>query len=224
MGKSNLIVMLTHNDYTVKNAKEIFETCKHTKADYWGFKDSGLPKEEMIDLFRYMKQYNKTTFLEVVEYTEHEGLKGAKLALDCKCDILMGTVYFESINQFCQKHNIKYMPFVGQISERPSILNGTFEEMKSQAADYIQSGVYGFDLLGYRHVKNPQEIIEKFVTKIDYPVCVAGSIDSFEKLDLIKDVNPWAFTIGSAFFENKFGESFPDQINRVCEYIDGGKK
>lgn len=219
MGKSELIVMLTHNDYTVENAHEIFEACKHTKANYWGFKDSGLPKAQMIELFRFMKQHNKTTILEVVEYTEPECIKGAQLALDCNCDILMGTVYFESVNQFCQKHNIKYMPFVGHISERPSILKGTLQEMKEQAERYIQSGVYGFDLLGYRHIENPPELIKQFVTQTDYPVCVAGSIDSFEKLDLIKKMNPWAFTIGSAFFEKKFDGSFSEQIDKVCEYI-----
>lgn len=34
MGKSELIVMLTHNDYTVHNAREIFEECKDSKAKY----------------------------------------------------------------------------------------------------------------------------------------------------------------------------------------------
>ena len=35
----NLIVMLTHNDKTVKNAYEIFEKCKDSKAEYFGFKE-----------------------------------------------------------------------------------------------------------------------------------------------------------------------------------------
>ena len=34
-----LIVMLTHNDLTVENAAEVFETCKNSKAEYWGFKE-----------------------------------------------------------------------------------------------------------------------------------------------------------------------------------------
>ena len=28
----NLVVMLTHHDYTVKNAKEIFEACQASRA------------------------------------------------------------------------------------------------------------------------------------------------------------------------------------------------
>ena len=47
-----------------------------------------------------MKKQGKSTFLEVVEYTEEQGLKGAEMALECGRDILMGTVYFDSINAF----------------------------------------------------------------------------------------------------------------------------
>ena len=50
-----LIVMLTHNDFTVSNAEEIFEQCKDSKARYWGFKDHPLPLEKMKRLFARMK-------------------------------------------------------------------------------------------------------------------------------------------------------------------------
>ena len=41
-----------------------------------------------------MKKAGKTTYLEVVSLTEEEGLKGAKLAVEAGCDVLMGTVFF----------------------------------------------------------------------------------------------------------------------------------
>ena len=56
-----LIVMLTQNDFTVSDAAAIFEACKDTQAEFWGMKECG-----------------KTTFLEVVAYTEAEGLEGAR--------------------------------------------------------------------------------------------------------------------------------------------------
>ena len=65
-----LIVMLTYADLTVKNAAEIFEQCKNTKAKYWGFKEIPLPLDEMKELFSYMRQCGKLTGLEVVEYTD----------------------------------------------------------------------------------------------------------------------------------------------------------
>ena len=45
--------MLTHHDVTVKNAHEVFEQCKDIEeVKYWGFKNVGLPKDEMKALTR----------------------------------------------------------------------------------------------------------------------------------------------------------------------------
>lgn len=215
----NLIVMLTHNDETVNNAHEIFEKCKNSDAKFWGFKEKSLPIEQMKNLYKYMKECGKTTFLEVVEYTEKEGLEGAKIAVECGCDILMGTMFFDSINEFCKKNSLKYMPFVGNVTERPSILEGEIDEIIKEANEYLKKGVYGFDLLGYRYTGNAVELNERFVLEVNAPVCIAGSVNGYERLDELKNINPWSFTIGSAFFENKFDGSFEEQINKVCEYV-----
>lgn len=220
MSKSELIVMLTHNDYTVENAYDIFEACKDSKAKYWGFKDKGLSIEEMKNLFAYMKRCGKTTFLEIVEYTEPECLEGAQLAVDCGCDILMGTKFFPSVNEFCINHNLKYMPFAGEITDRPSILKGNIEDIVNEAKFYSSHGVFGFDLLGYRYVGDPVELIHTFVTQLELPVCIAGSLDTYEKLDVIKAISPWAITVGSAFFDNKFEGTFSEQIDKVYDYIN----
>lgn len=211
--------MLTHNDETVNNAHEIFEKCKNSDAKFWGFKEKSLPIEQMKNLYKYMKECGKTTFLEVVEYTEKKGLEGAKIALECGCDILMGTMFFDSINEFCKKNNLRYMPFVGNVTERPSILEGEIDEIIKEANEYLKKGVYGFDLLGYRYTGNAVELNERFVLEVNAPVCIAGSVNGYERLDELKNINPWSFTIGSAFFENKFDGSFEEQINKVCEYV-----
>lgn len=215
----NLIVMLTHNDRTVEDAYEIFEQCKNSKAKFWGFKEEPLPIDQMKKLYAYMKECGKKTFLEVVEYTEEEGLKGAKMAVECGCDILMGTMFFDSINEYCKENNIKYMPFVGEVVERPSILRGSIENMVDEANKYIEKGVYGFDLLGYRYIGDAVELNKKFVEQVGVPVCIAGSVNSYKKLDELKDANPWAFTIGGAFFENKFDGTFSEQIDKVYNYM-----
>lgn len=220
MNKSpNLIVMLTYNDRTVENAYEIFDQCKNSKAQYWGFKEEGLPLKEMKKLYSFMKTYKKTTVLEVVAYTEAECMSGAKKAVECGCDILMGTLFFDSVNDYCKKHNLKYMPFVGDVKNRPSILDGTIDEMIKEAKEYLKKGVYGFDLLGYRYKENASELIEKFASQVDAPICVAGSINSYSKLDDVKKAGVWAFTIGGAFFENRFNGRFDEQIDRVYQYM-----
>lgn len=218
--KPRLIVMLTQNDKTVDNAYEIFEQCRNVQAEYWGFKEKPMPPEEMKKLYALMKKNGKKIFLEVVAYTEAEGLEGAKTAAECGCDVLMGTKYFDSIKCFCDEQGMKYMPFVGEITGRPSVLSGDIDSIVEQAKAYIQNGVYGIDLLGYRYTGNSAELISRIVSEIDAPVCVAGSVDSFEKLDELKVVSPHLFTVGSAFFEHKFGDGFNEQISNVLSYIE----
>lgn len=214
-----LIVMLTHNDRTVENAREVFESCKNSKAQYWGFKEEPLPLEQMKELYRLMKSCGKTTFLEVVAYTEEECLAGARMAAECEVDVLLGTLYFDSINELCKKHGMKYMPFVGTITGRPSVLEGTLEEMVAQANEALEKGVYGFDLLGYRYTGDAAALNKAFVEAVDAPVCLAGSVNSYQRLDEVKDAAPWAFTIGGAFFEGKFGGTFCEQVDKVCDYM-----
>ena len=103
-----LIVMLTHNDLTVHNAYDIFDQCRNSRAKFW----EPLPLEQMKKLFRYIKSCGKTTFLEVVAYSEKECMDGAKKAVECNCDFLLGTTFSDSINEFCRLNHIKYMPFV----------------------------------------------------------------------------------------------------------------
>lgn len=218
--KPQLIVMLTHNDRTVMNAAQIFEKCKSSKAQFWGFKEEPLPLDEMKQLFATIKECGKTTALEVVAYTEKECLAGAEMAYECGCDILMGTVFFDSINDFCKEKGIKYMPYVGTITERPSILEGRAEDMIAEAREYISKGAFGINLLGYRYTGDAVKLINRLVSEIDAPVCVAGSVDSYQRLDEIKASSPWAFTIGGAFFENKFDGTFCEQVDKVCDYIE----
>ena len=215
-----LIVMLTYNDKTASNAPEIFEDCKNCKARYWGFKEEDLPLPKMKELYSEIKRCGKTAVLEVVAYDEEKCLEGAQMAVDCGCDILMGTMYFDSINELCKKHGIKYMPFVGDVYDRPSVLEGEIDKMIAQAKSYLAKGVYGFDLLAYRYTGDAHELIRRFVKEVEAPVCLAGSVNSYERLDEIIDVSPWAFTIGSAFFENKFDGSFAEQIDKVCEHLE----
>ena len=219
MDKPQLIVMLTQHDQTVKYAREIFEECKDSKATVWGLKEKGLPKEDMKALFSYMKDCGKTTVLEVVAYTEEACIDGAKTAVDCGCDILMGTVFFDSVNRFCREHQLKYMPFVGAIHGRPSVLSGSIEDILAQAQTYLDQGVFGLDLLGYRYTGDPLALIGSLTSRIRAPICIAGSINSYDRLDEIKRLSPWAFTIGGGFFEHRFGDSLREQIDRVWDYI-----
>lgn len=212
--------MLTHHDLTVENAEEIFENCKNSKAEYWGMKEHPLPPERMKALFSRMKECGKTTALEVVAYDLKSALRGAELAVYCDCDILMGTKFFDSVAEICLKHNIRYFPFVGTIQGRPSVLEGSVEEIINEAHDVISRGADGIDLLAYRHIENPDTLISAISKDCEVPLCIAGSIDNYEKLDKIRQFKIPFFTIGSAFFRNCFNGSFAEQIDKVIDYLE----
>lgn len=218
-----LIVMLTWNDKTVENAIDVFEKAKSSKAKFWGFKEIGIPEDQMKDLVERMKAAGKTTFLEVVDYTEEGCIAGAEMAARCGFDYLLGTLYFDSVKAIAEKAGLKYMPFVGHITGRPSVLDGSIEGMISEANELVMTkGLIGFDLLGYRYTGDPVALNAEFVKNVKGNTVLAGSVQSFKRLDEVKATGAWAFTIGSAFFENKFGEdkTFGEQIDIVIDYMN----
>lgn len=221
---SKIIIMLTHNDKTVENALSVFESCKDLPVQFWGFKDVGVPKEEMIKIINAMKAAGKTTFLEVVSYSEDECMRGAKLAVELGYDYLMGTVYYKSVFDYLSTQNIKFLPFCGQVSGSPSILEGTFEEIIADAESLLNKGVDGIDLLAFRHADGAG-LAEAYCKAIDKPVVIAGSINSPDRLAFINRINPWAFTMGSALFTENFapGKSFRENLEEVIKIMDSLK-
>lgn len=203
---NNLIVMLTNNDVTVENALRLFEELKDLPVPYWGFKDVGLAPAQMTELVGLMKAAGKTTFLEVVNYTEEEGLRAAELALACGVEYLTGTVFRDSILERVKDEDIKYYPFFGHIHGHPVVLDGEVDDIVRHGRQLVDKGVDGLDLVAYRY-RNEEEtghLIRRCVAELDVPLISAGSINSWARLEETKSYGLWAFTIGSAFFDGKF--------------------
>ncbi len=219
--KPEFILMLTYNDQTVENALEIFRESKNTPVTHWGFKDVGLPAPQMKQLVSEMKQAGKTTYLEVVSLSEPEGLAGAKLAVEAGFDILMGTVYFDSILNYLKDKPIKYYPFPGHVFSHPSIIDGEIDEIVDHARFLESKGVQGLDLLSYRYVGDAPALLRAVVAATKVPIVSAGSIDSYKRLAEVKEAGTWGFTIGSALFDKKFvpNGTFIDNINAVCDWL-----
>lgn len=218
---SKLIVMLTHNDKTVINANEVFDSCKDLSVDFWGFKDVGLPENEMRALVLNMRKAQKKTFLEVVSYTEAECMNGAKLAVDMGFDYLMGTLFYDKVWDFLKDKPIKYMPFVGNVYGSPSILEGSIQDIVNQGKSLAMKGVFGFDILAYRHNENPEQLAKDFVKEMHVPVVIAGSIGNRERIEKMSKINPWGFTMGSALFTRNFvkGGSIRNNLEKVVEIM-----
>jgi hypothetical protein len=219
--KPELIVMLTYNDKTVENALDLFDQMKETPVSHWGFKDVGLPPQEMKKVVDSMNAAGKTTYLEVVSLTEEEGLAGAKLAAECGFDILMGTVFFDSINEYLKDKPVKYYPFPGHVHSHPSILDGTVEEIVQHTRDMVVKGVDGLDLLTYRYTGDAPALLKEVVAATQLPIVSAGSIDSYDRIAEVRDTGAWGYTIGTAFFEKKFipDGSFRDNMMATWDWV-----
>jgi len=217
--KSNLIVMLTHNDKTVKEANSIFNDCADLPINFWGFKDVGIPNSQMSDLINEMKDRGKTTFLEIVSYTEAECMQGAKFAVQYGFDYLMGTLFYPSVWKYLKDQDIKYFPFVGKVYGSPSILEGSTESMIHESEFFESEGIDGVDLLAFRHKNNPESLAKEFIKGSKVPVILAGSIDSFERIEFVDQATPWAFTMGSALFDKRFDQNGGFQEN-LCKVIE----
>lgn len=213
--------MLTHKDKTVENALELFDKMKNTPVAYWGFKDVGLPPEKIAKVVDHMIAAGKITCLEVVSLTEEEGLRGAKLAVECGFHTLMGTVFFDSINDYLKDTPLQYYPFPGHVHSHPSILDGTIEEIIQHARKMEAKGVDGMDLLTYRYRGDAPTLLKEVVRATNVPIVSAGSIDSYNRIAEVRDTGAWGFTIGSAFFEKKFipDGSFEENMMAVWDWL-----
>lgn len=220
--KPELIVMLTHHDQTVPEALELFEQTKNCPIGHWGFKDVGLPPQEMQRIANAMKDAGKTTYLEVVSLSEEEGLRGARLAVDAGFDSLMGTVYYPSIGEYLRDKPVRYYPFPGHVHSHPSVLDGTIEDIVAHACELESCGVHGLDLLTYRYNGQAPELLKRVVEATHVPVISAGSIASFERIQEVWDSGAWGFTIGSAFFDKGFlpHGSFEENVWAVCNWLE----
>lgn len=222
--KPEIIIMLTNNDITVKNAQEVFESCKDLPAKKWGFKDVGLPKEEMIKLATKMKEAGKETYIEVVTYTEEGCLEGAKLAYECGFDYLTGALPFNSVFKYAKEHHLKYSPFCGNVGGSPVELKGTIEEIVESAKECIKKGADGVDLTSYRYTDgDPVELTKAIVEAIGADkVCIAGSIGNEERMDEMEEAGVAEYTMGSALFNGNFveGGTFRENLEYVLNYLN----
>jgi hypothetical protein len=149
-------------------------------------------------------------------------MAGAEFAVDFGFDYLMGTLFYPEVWDFLKGKKIKYSPFVGKVSGSPSVLEGTVDSMVEETVFLNEQGVHGVDLLAFRHTDNPEMLAEEFIRRSKVPVILAGSIDSFERIDFVNKVNPWGFTMGSALFDKNFlpEGSFRENLEVVVKKME----
>ncbi len=220
----SIIAMLTHNDVTVDDALGYYKQNKDAIVNSWGFKDKNISTEDAKELALSMLADGKKLFFESLVKTEAEALDSAKVAVECNVDYIVGMEYFNKVHEYLKSAHIKYFPTCGRRAGYPlRMLYGEINEIIEDAHRILEKGVDGICLSVFRYADgNPLELAKKFVSEVNAPLVVTGGINSDERLDFIKDAQPWGFTVGSALFEkNNFpGISILEKLNYIYEYLN----
>ena len=182
------IFMLTRNDRTVEDALQQLQTALSIGVRHIGFKDIGLPIDELKTLNKAIKDGGVTSYLEVVSLDRDSEIVSAMAAVEIGVDILLGGTRVDDVLPVIKGTGIQYFPFPGRISGHPSVLGGSIEEIVASAqAMATRDGVHGLDLLAYRSREDVPALMKAVCAAVSKPVYVAGSIDTPERIAVVRE-------------------------------------
>ena len=217
------IFMLTRNDRTVPDASQQLQTALSLGVRHIGFKDIGLPLEQLKGLNAAIKAGGATSYLEVVSLDRESEIVSAKAAAEIGVDVLLGGTRVDDVLPIINGTDIQYFPFPGRITGHPSVLEGTIEEIvESARAISGRDGVHGLDLLAYRSAENVPELMKAVCAAVSKPVYIAGSIDTRERIAVVQRVGAAGFTIGTAALDGKYpanGTDVPSQLSAIIRDV-----
>jgi hypothetical protein len=217
---AHFIFMLTKNDQTVINAMEVYRSIRDTPIQFVGFKDVGLPLDELSALSREMKRDGKKVMLEVVSTNRESELRSIEAAATIGVDYLLGGRHAHEAVTLLKGTSIQYFPFAGHTVGHPTKLTGTMQEIINDARRLAGlPGVHGLDLLAYRFAGDAPDLTQQVVKAINKPVIAAGSIDSNARVQAMRKAGAWGFTVGSAVFDGSFIlDPIRAQVTTILEF------
>lgn len=219
---AEFIFMLTDQDRTIDNAREVMRLALDRGVRHIGFKDEGATPELQRELAAMARDGGATCHLEVVSVTEADELSSLAAGIEAGVDWILGGTHAEKGIEVLAGTGIRYAPFCGRIVGHPSILEGTIDEIADHAATLTAlDGVDGVDVLAYRHREaDVPALIRATVDQSAGPVIVAGSIRSVEQVRVIEAAGAWGFTIGSAIFNGELDAptDLVSQIDAALQY------
>ncbi len=214
------IFMLTRYDRTVADASQHLQTALSLGVRHIGFKDIGLPLDQLKSLHAAIKAGGATSYLEVVSLDRASEIVSAKAAVEIGIDMLLGGTRVDDVLPIIQDTGIQYFPFPGRITGHPSVLEGSIAEIvESAKAMAARDGVHGLDLLAYRSVENVPELMKAVCAAVSKPVYVAGSIDTPERIAVVKGAGAAGFTIGTAALDGKYPANGRDVSSQLTAII-----
>src|SRR3954447_24539196 len=156
------IFMLTRDDVTLSDAREVYASIARTGVRHLGCKDVGLPTHERRALMDDIRSNGHETWIEVVSETGEDTLTSARAAAEIRPDHLIGGTLIEPVQEILagegsgdeasgRGRRIKFWPYVGQIVGHPCLLRGSIEEIVADTERATAAGVDGINLLAYRY-------------------------------------------------------------------------
>jgi hypothetical protein len=203
------IFMLTRDDVTLPDAREVYASIAGTGVTHIGCKDVGLPQAQLAEFMDEIRANGHTSYLEVVSETEEQTLNSARIAAEIKPDYLVGGTLIEPVQEILAGTGVKFFPYVGRIVGHPCLLRGTIDEIVADTKRAADLGVDGINLLAYRYDGDVEELTRAVVGATDLPVICAGSVDSTERIRALEACGAWAFTIGTAALDGVLVEGAP---------------
>jgi hypothetical protein len=202
----NFIFMLTHSDSTIDNALDYVEELSGTGLRYLGFKDVGATPERQKYIAHAARDAGFETMLEVVSTTREAEVASVRAALAAGVAWVLGGTQPDAVLPILEGSSVRYCPFPGRVTGHPSVLEGSIAEIaQSAAALTARSGVFGLDLLAYRHsTADIAELTRQVVASSLGPVIAAGSVVNDSQISTLASAGAWGFTIGSAIFDGLF--------------------
>ena len=213
------IFMLTRDDKTLTDARDVYASIAGTGVRHVGCKDVGVPREELQALMSDIKGNGHTTHLEVVSESEEATLASARAAAEIGPDYLIGGTLIEPVQEILEGTGIRFFPYVGRIVGHPCLLRGSIDEIADDARRAEQLGVDGINLLAYRYDGDVDALVEAVVDATSLPVIAAGSVDSQARIQALDERGVWAFTIGTAALDGVLvpGRPLEDQLRYALE-------
>jgi hypothetical protein len=221
---TEFIFMLTRDDQTIGDAREVYESVAGTGVRHVGCKDLGLPRDELAALMNDIRANGHTSYLEVVSETEEATLASARVAAEIGPDYLIGGTIIEPIQEIIAGTGIRFCPYIGTVIDHPCLLRGTIVDVAADAMRAEGLGVDGINLLAYRYDGDVNQLVEAVVGASDLPVIAAGSVDSAQRIRDLDERGVWAFTIGTAALDGKLvpGAPLAQQLEYILAAANGG--
>jgi len=218
------VFMLTRGDVTVGDPAGVLASLRESRLRHVGFKDVGPPPQTLAAVTAMAHEAGMEVMLEVVSTSAEDELRSLRAAAGIGVDWVLGGTRAE-LGAEILAGAVRYCPFPGTIEGHPSVLTGSIAAIAADAARLTAlDGVYGVDLLAYRHpAEDPVALTRAVAGAANGPVIAAGSVASFEQITALEAAGAWGFTIGSAIFDGRFpgAPSVPDQVAAVLAMIEG---